>query len=81
MTMANTFREHPQRGIFEYPQMEIQEKFWVWPYIIVMNSDPSRPNQIFTISAKFHNTGIPGIRAVSQFLLMSLAKNENSGKS
>ena len=72
MKMANTFREHPPNRDFwrhfKYPQMAIQEKFWVWPYIIVMNSDPSRPNQIFTISAKFHNTGIPGVRTVSQFL-------------
>ena len=45
---------------------------------MVMNSDPSRPNwwglKNFTISAKFHNPGIPGllwipgVRAVSQFL-------------
>ena len=40
-------------------------------------------DQIFTISAKFHNTGIPGIlgipgvRAVSQFLRCFILKVEN----
>ena len=65
----------------EHPRMAILEKVWVWP--IVMNSvrpfqtklmgvdqiSQFRPN--FTISAKFHNPGIlgiPGVRAVSQFL-------------
>ena len=50
-TMRKTMtREHPQSGIFEDIlntlkwQWQWQKKFWVWPYIIVMNSDLSRPN-------------------------------------
>ena len=89
MMMTNAFIDQPQRGIFEYfrehPQMAIPEKFWVWPLIHCYEFRPFQTNlrgvdQIsqfqanFTISAKFHNPGIPiilripGVKEVSQFL-------------
>ena len=65
--------------------MAIPEKFWVWPLIHCYEFRPFQTNlrgvdQIsqfqanFTISAKFHNPGIPiilripGVKEVSQFL-------------
>ena len=69
--LTNNFREHPK--------MAIPEKFWVWPLIHCYEFRPFQtklmggwPN--FTISLKFYNPGIPwilgvpGVRAVSQFL-------------
>ena len=41
--LENTPKEGFLKTFKEHHQMAILEKFWVWP-LIVMNSDPSRPN-------------------------------------